>query len=377
MGVVVIFDAEELSACVNCGLCLPHCPTYRVTGEESLSPRGRIGLMRESVTDEIDDEFVRAMDTCVQCMGCVTACPAGVRFDRLISTARGALADEHKITPRWMRTALRGLEHPKLLNASAPAIALGQRLGLVPKRLGLPPLSFRRQALEPTGDDVWLFTGCVMDAWQRDVHVDTLAVLGRAGVGAKLLSGQCCGAMHEHAGLSSDDMLQSVIDAAPDGKPVLVNAAGCGAHLKDAGHLLGSAAAGEFAGRVFDVHEYLVAHGSPLQTTSTSKPRVAVQDPCHLRNVQGCETAVRDLLAPLVELVELDDDSLCCGAGGAYSVVHPELAQDIRQRKTESILRAKPDLVVSANPGCSMFLQADGHEVVHPMTLLASLTSAT
>ncbi len=371
----MVFDIDELNACVNCGLCLPHCPTFRITGEEALSPRGRIGLMRESLTAEIDDEYVRAMDTCVQCMGCVTACPAGVRFDRLISTARSSLADDHKITPLWMRTALRGLEHPRLLEASVPAIALGQRLGLVPKRFGLPPLSMRRPSLEATGDDVWLFTGCVMDAWQRDVHIDTLAVLARAGIGARLLSGVCCGAMHEHAGLSSDRMLQAVLDAAPDSRPVLVNAAGCGAHLKDAGHLLGSEAAEQFAGRVYDIHEYLVSNGQPLQTTGGSELRVAVQDPCHLRNVQGCENTVRELLQDHVNLVELDDQSLCCGAGGAYSVVHPDLAQDIRQRKTKSIQRAAPDVVVSANPGCSMFLSAAGHEVVHPITLLASLTN--
>src|SRR5258708_7802022 len=182
-----LIDAE-LASCVSCGLCLPHCPTYRVTGEEAASPRGRIAAMRLVQWEDAppDAQFVSFMDACVQCRGCETACPSGVPFGRLMEGTRAALAAENRFTPRWQRLAYGALGHHRLLVAGSRALAVAQRLHLVPRRLGLPRLPLRQPPLAATGTDVWLFTGCVMDAWQRDVHAASMAVLAAVGAGVAL-----------------------------------------------------------------------------------------------------------------------------------------------------------------------------------------------
>jgi len=163
-----------------------------------------------------------------------------------------------------------------------------------------------------------------------------------------------------------------VVALAHSDRPILVNSAGCGAALKDYGQLLGTAEARAFSERVFDVQEWLADRLGDLPEVSTLPLRVAVQDPCHLRHVQGVHLATRLVLARFVtEVVELEDDGLCCGAGGAYSVLQPGLAADIRARKLERISDAAPDVVASANPGCSLHLAAGGVAVVHPMELVA------
>ena len=156
----------------------------------------------------------------------------------------------------------------------------------------------------------------------------------------------------------------------PGEAPVVVNSAGCGAALKEYGHLLGTREAAEFSARVKDVHEFLADHVDRLRPRR-HLGRVIVQDPCHLRHVQKSHMAVRTVLAPVAELVELDDDGVCCGAGGAYSATQPELAGQIRDRKLEAIARAGSGVVASANPGCAMHLAAAGLVVRHPIDLLA------
>ena len=239
----------------------------------------------------------------------------------------------------------------------------------------------RPSPLQPTGNDVWLYTGCVMDAWLRPVHAAALQVLGAAGVGAALPGpgGDCCGALHVHAGLTDDArrLARRVMTSMPGEAPILVDSAGCGAALKDYGHLLDTDEAAAFSARVHDIHEWLATRMDSLPTPTRSATRVAVQDPCHLRHVQRSHLAVRTVLAPYVELVELDDEGLCCGAGGAYAALHPETAGAIRARKLESIARARADVVVSANPGCALHLAAAGARVCHPIEIVAqSLQSA-
>ena len=172
-------DGPDLAACVACGLCLPHCPTYRVTGEERASPRGRIAAMRavEWGGAAVDDDLIECLDSCVQCRGCDTACPSGVPFGRLMEGARQALADQTRYQSRWRRAGYRLLGHHRLLLVLTAAAAVAQRLGLSPRRLGLPRLPVRQPRIAATGLDVWLFTGCVMDAWLRDTHRSTLRVL--------------------------------------------------------------------------------------------------------------------------------------------------------------------------------------------------------
>ena len=380
-------DDEELVACVACGLCLPHCPTYRVTGDESASPRGRIAAMRAVHAGEapLNHEFARMMELCVQCRGCETACPSSVPFGHLMEGARETLADETAFVPRRQRLGLRVLGHHRLLLALSRLGAVAQRLRLVPKRLGLPRLPLRDRPLEATGDDVWLFPGCVMDAWQRDVHAAVIRVLGAAGVGVALPDARgaaCCGELHLHSGLTAEarGLAERVIAAFPGDAPVLVDSAGCGAALQDYGRLLGTDAARAFGRRVQDVHEFLAGRITALPDAASSESPttrvVAVHDPCHLRHVQRAHLPVRTVLARYVEVVELDDEGLCCGAGGAYAALHPEMAAAIRDRKLESIGRSGAPVVASANPGCTMHLAAAGVDIRHPLEIVDQLLRA-
>lgn len=379
-------EPEQLNTCVACGLCLPHCPTFRATGEEARSPRGRIDAMRavQWRGAPIDDDFVEIIETCVQCRGCEPACPSGVPFGRLIEGTREELARERTITPRWQRLAYSMLPRHRALLVGSTALAFAQRLGLAPRRLGVARLPLRRgRAVAATGSDVWLFTGCVMDAWLRDTHRNTARVLDALGVtydvpGAR---GSCCGALHTHAGLHDEavKLALGVMASMPGEAPILVNSAGCGAALKDYGHLLGTDGARRFSARVFDVHEWIAPRLDALPELRRLDRPVIVQDPCHLRHVQKAHLPVRSVVRLVADVVELDDEGLCCGAGGAYSALQPELAGEIRERKIASVERAVArsgaTLLVSANPGCSMHLQqalADrGIEVRHPIDVLA------
>ena len=385
----------ELASCVGCGLCLPHCPTYRVTGEESLSPRGRIAAMRTVAWDggAADDAFVDFMETCVQCRGCEPACPSGVPYGRLIEGTRQALAQAHRSTPRWQRAGFMVLGRHRLLLVGSSILALAQRLHVVPARLGLTQLPIRRgPRVQPTGSDVFLFTGCVMDAWQRATHRATQRVVESASTSCATAArgGDCCGALHTHAGLTKQArrLATRTMASMPGDAPILVNSAGCGAAMKDYGHLLDTDAARAFSARVLDVHEWLAARISSLPPPDTTRPRpsVIVQDPCHLRHVQRTHSAVRTVLARYANVIELDDDGLCCGAGGAYSALQPQLACDIRARKLAAIERAagsvgdslpgaQPAVVASANPGCAMHLRAGGATVMHPLDIVDELIS--
>lgn len=371
-------DPDDLNMCVQCGLCLPHCPTFRVTGEETLSPRGRIALMRE-VQDNgapLTEEVVHAFETCVQCRGCEPACPSGVPYGHLMEKTRESLVDDGAMTPKWQQVALTPLGHPKLLRAGSALLAAANKVGIVPERLGLPvDLPIRQEPLTASGDDVYMFTGCVMDAWQRDVHASTQRVIEAAGFTVRPTGdlAPCCGALQSHAGMGEQAraLAARTIDALDDDRPILVNAAGCGAAMKDYGHLLGTRVAAAFSDRVFDISEFLADHVDQFAPVEPLDLRVAVQDPCHLRHVQRVHDATRVVLRPFVrELVELDDDGLCCGAGGAYSVLQPKLAGQIRDRKVATIDRFSPDAVASANPGCSLHLAKAGVPTVHPMVLV-------
>ncbi len=386
-------DEDELVACVGCGLCLPHCPTYRVTGWERLSPRGRIAAMRAVELDgaPLDDAFRDTIETCVQCLGCEAACPSTVPFGHLVEGANVALAQHpapardttrtsHRFAEWWALQVV--LPRHAVLLAATWAMLVAQRLHLVPRRVGLPRLSARSLRAPLVADaapaDAYLFPGCVMDAWQRDVHRAALRVM-RAGGAAVALAGaggDCCGALHVHSGRvgAARRLATRVIASMPGDAPVVVDSAGCGAAMKDYGRLLGTTDAARFAARVVDFSEWVAAQ--PPSVLRDTGAAVVVQDPCHLRHVQRAQGAVRTVLAPAYRLEETADDGLCCGAGGTYSVREPALSGAIRNRKVAALRAAHRDahtplVVVSANPGCTMHLQAAGLTVRHPAELLA------
>jgi glycolate oxidase iron-sulfur subunit len=386
-------DETELVSCVSCGLCLPHCPTYRVTGLEIASPRGRIAAMRmvEMEGAPIDPAFETAMNECVQCRGCEAACPSSVQFGHLMEATRAALhergesASRRRRAAEWIAYRLLLPIHWLLLAATWGAWVL-QRLRVLPRKFGLPALTARSLATPvdaPRGGDpsAWCFTGCVMDAWLRDTHRATVRVMRAAGadVARPGPGGDCCGALHIHAGRAAEAerLARRVIASMPGTAPIVVNSAGCGAAMKDYGRLLGTAEAEAFSARVRDFSEWVLQQGVPPVGPTTTT--LVVQDPCHLRHVQRAHTAVRTVLAPAFTLAETDDDGLCCGAGGAYAVLQPDLATDIRSRKADALRRAGaggPDgsgaIVVSANPGCMLHLRQAGLDVRHPADLLAA-----
>jgi len=378
-------DATELATCVSCGLCLPHCPTFRVTGEEGLSPRGRIDAMRavEWRGAAADDGFLHFVDTCVQCRGCEPACPSGVPFGHLMEQTKAALAQRRAITPRWQRAAFAVLPRHRMLLMGSSVLAVAQRLRLLPKRVAVGRLPVRRGRVPAStagtaAPDVWLFTGCVMDAWMRPTHRNTARLIDAAGATFAMSGGAagCCGALHAHAGLheAAQALATRTMAAMPGDVPVLVNSAGCGAAMKDYGRLVGTAEAHAFAARVRDIHEWLVERIGDLPAPTGARPAVIVQDPCHLRHVQRAQESVRTVLRRYVDIVELDDEGLCCGAGGAYSALQPELAAEIRDRKVASIARATArsgaTVVASANPGCAGHLGAAGLDVRHPVDII-------
>jgi glycolate oxidase iron-sulfur subunit len=380
-------DAEALNACVSCGLCLPHCPTYRVTGREIASPRGRITAMRavEWHGAPIDAEFRAAMEECVACRGCEAACPSSVPFGALMEETRAALPPARS----WARRAMEWLGYrivlPRhwLLLAVTTIARFAQRLRLVPARLGLPPLTKSKPLdLNAAHPDAWLFTGCVMDAWLRETHRAAARVM--LATGARIATpprgGDCCGALHLHAGRAEEArrLARRVIAAMPGAAPVVVDSAGCGAAMKEYGELLDDAGAQAFSARVRDFAEWFVAHDAPRLRATGQK--VVVQDPCHLRHVQHAQLAVWRALEPAYTLVGTDDDGLCCGAGGAYTVMQPRLSAQIRDRKVAALRRAAghgPVLVASANPGCLIHLRAAGIDARHPAELLADALEDT
>ncbi len=388
---VLDLDEDELVACVACGLCLPHCPTYRVTGFETASPRGRIAAMQavDLQGAPLDATFERYMEECVQCRACEAVCPSSVPFGHLMEGAREALQEQRRTArpasrrfAEWLGYRL-VLPRHWLLVALSWMLAVAQRLHLVPKRFSMPPISMRelvrplRVPAAAEDADAYLFPGCVMDAWQRGTHRAALRVMRASGARSALprRGADCCGALHTHAGRTEEArrLARRVAASMPGDAPVVVDSAGCGAAMKDYGRLLGTPEGSAFAARVQDFSEWLAARGQvPVRRTGQL---VVVQDPCHLRHVQKAASAVRAVLAPAYETVDTDDDGLCCGAGGAYNALQPELSGDIRDRKVAAIERAaggqRDAIVASANPGCAMHLGAAGLDVRHPADLLA------
>ncbi|HKW78013.1 MAG TPA: heterodisulfide reductase-related iron-sulfur binding cluster [Candidatus Limnocylindria bacterium] len=393
-------DAPDLTLirqCVHCGLCLPTCPTYVVLGVEMDNPRGRIRLMKTAHEGavRVGPEFDEHIYKCLDCRACETACPSGVQFGKLVEAARAQVEAQR---PRPLRErAARALffeillPRPRLLSIAARASALGARIGApVLRGLGrggalrrladLTTLVPRRRlqwdrvpALVPAIGErrgrVLLFRGCVMRAAFGDVNAATARVLARNGFEVLAPEDQtCCGALHVHAGDRDGGraLARANIDRLErfDVDAVVVNAAGCGANLKEYGWLLKddtayAERARAFAGRVKDVTEFLGDRGV-RDRPGQLRWRVTYDDPCHLLHGQKVREQPRALLAaiPGLEIAPLEEADMCCGSAGIYNVTHDPIARALLDRKVERIARTNAQVVVTANPGCAMQIES-------------------
>jgi len=395
---------------VHCGLCLPTCPTYQVLGVEADSPRGRIYLMRALTEGRVEDpNAIRPfLDRCLDCRACETACPSGVRYGEILETVRGEL---ERRTPQrglaaWLTRTL--LWHVvarqgrlRLLFALLRACEvlglrkLATKLRLIPSamaRLAPPippgherrPLPTGRHAPPPhvraRGVTVGMFTGCIMEPMFGRVNRATLRLLLVNGFHVEVPAQQgCCGALLVHAGQPerARQLAAANTRAFAGVDVVLNNSAGCGCAMKEYGHLLGDDAGRAFAAKCRDVSEFLASEG--LTATPAPLPRRAVyDDPCHLCHGQGVRSQPRQLLGevPGLQLVPHESPEDCCGSAGIYNLLQPGVAAEIGRRKIDRLLAARPDLVVTGNPGCMMqidsHLRAAGHDVPvrHPVELL-------
>ncbi|HEY3219026.1 MAG TPA: heterodisulfide reductase-related iron-sulfur binding cluster [Candidatus Limnocylindria bacterium] len=374
---------EDLATCIACGLCLNDCPTYRVLEDEADSPRGRIQLIRTLVASKAvpDERLVGHLDACLVCRACETACPSGVPFGRIMEGAREVLHERRRegvIRRIATRVGLATVSHRgRLARASAvtdlyarsPLAAAVRRFGpralawassLAPKREGRPYEPVAR------GDaDASFFAGCVMRESFGESERATVRILERSGhrVGAPIEQ-VCCGALHAHAGdgAGARELARFNIDAfAGSEAPIVANAAGCGAHLKAYGEVLAddpawADRARAFATRVRDLSEIVMP-----RTGATTRPlRVVYQDACHLAHGQKIRAQPRALLRAIagVTLVEIADADRCCGSAGIYNLTHPDISAELQRQKVERILGARPDVVVSANPGCILQVAA-------------------
>ncbi|TMC78906.1 MAG: 4Fe-4S dicluster domain-containing protein [Chloroflexi bacterium] len=407
---------EDLIArCVHCGFCLPSCPTFAVLGVEMDSPRGRIRLMKTVWERRLGADaagFDDHISKCLDCRACETACPSGVEYGKLVEGARSQIvaARPRSQIERAIRRAAFDwlLPHRRALGAFASVSVLAKRLGasavlrathlrtarrladlldLLPDRAsasGPPPIVRAR------GDRrarVALLRGCVMGSVFAPTNAATARVLARNGVEVLVPSDQtCCGALHAHAGeRERARALARRNIASLDGQgldAVIVNAAGCGAAMKEYGWLLKddpewSTRASAFAAKVKDATEYLGDIGV-REAPGGLKARATWDDPCHLLHGQKVREQPRALLAaiPDLELVPLVEADWCCGSAGTYNVTEPDLARAVLERKVGHILRSGAQMVVTANPGCLMQIQAGLRAagsrvtVIHLMDLL-------
>jgi glycolate oxidase iron-sulfur subunit len=399
-----------LDPCVHCGFCLPACPTYLVTGDEGHSPRGRIVLMRALERGEIEPDdaaLVDHLDACLGCRGCEPACPSGVGYGRGLEAAREQLFAHHGLSP-LARSVLgvfsyRGLWRPLFTLARAfratrlPSLFAGRGrvrfgMGMLAASAELrereqwsegtertETTSFPSSSSSPT---VALFRGCVMDTLFRHVHRATKRTLEANGYRVLEVPGQvCCGALHEHAGdrNGARELALSNLEAlAGQADFVVVNSAGCGALLKDYGHLLGTPEAAKLAMTVRDVSELLAERGP--RVGSALDLEVAYDAPCHLQHAQQVHEAPLALLRaiPGLRLRLLQGSDRCCGSAGIYSVLRPQMARAVLDHKIAGLEAAqpRPELVLTGNPGCLMQIGAGLRAadlpmgVAHPVELL-------
>ena len=361
---------EYTSDCVHCGFCLPTCPTYVLWREEMDSPRGRIHLMdaRLDGTIALNATVTQHFDRCLGCMACVSSCPSGVRYDRLIESTRATVEQElqRPLGDRLVRGLLfRLLPYPGRMRTALRLTSLG-RAAPLPKRfrplVEMAP-RWRGQGEVPTVTPaagkrrarVGLLTGCVQSAVFPDVNAATARALAADGFEVVAPPQGCCGALSVHAGRLEEGkaFARRLVDSFRGVELIVVNASGCGSHLKELGWLLADEHAEAFAGKVRDVGE-LLGDGRPRAVRHPLPMKVALQDSCHLRHAQRLPLSSGTALAriPGLEIVEPAEQDICCGSAGIYNVTQPEAASELGKRKAEHVLATGAQAFASANPGC-------------------------
>lgn len=394
-------DDDLLRACVHCGMCLSSCPTYRITGQEMSSPRGRLWLMRAVADDRLDlldPLFDEQMYQCLNCRACEAVCPSGVHYGPLVEASRAQL-EQHRPQPAkvqflrkvgldWLfadSRRLRSLVSLLRLSQISGLNALARKMGIL-KLLGMEDLEaltpdISRKAIVP-GDERWaaddvagapaeahLFNGCVMGTVFANTNRAAARVVARNGTNIDVpVRQQCCGALHVHAGMMSEArvLARQNIDAfeSSGDDAIIVTAAGCGAALKEYGFLLKddpdyAERAERFSSRVQDFTEFLGQR--PLVPPTKPLNRfVTYQEPCHLVHAQRISKQPRDLMAaiPGLRLAEMKESSLCCGSAGIYNIIREEMANELGDRKALHAMETPATEVITANPGCLMQVRA-------------------
>ena len=407
-------DKDLIDDCVHCGFCLPTCPTYVLFGEEMDSPRGRIYLMNKGLDEEpMNDQMVRHYDLCLGCMACVTACPSGVQYDKLIEATRGQVERRYERAPEdkaFREMIFQLFPYPNRLRLAAAPMRLYQKFGVgdklrkagvmqrIPARMRamealLPDVPKEERIPEVTPAEgeqrarVGVLSGCVQRVFFSPVNAATVRVLAAEGCEIVAPKQGCCGALSTHAGREEESLnfARKTIDTfeREDLDYVIVNAAGCGSTMKEYGHLLRddpdyAERAKEFSSKVRDVSEFLQQLGpraerNPLPVTA------AYHDACHLAHAQGIRKQPRQTLKqiPGMDVKEIREAEICCGSAGIYNMVEPEPAEELGRRKAQNILDTGAQMIVTANPGCMLQIQASlkkmGHSEIptaHPMEVL-------
>jgi glycolate oxidase iron-sulfur subunit len=402
-------ELDLIKDCVHCGFCLPTCPSYQVLENENDSPRGRIVLMKigHEPGNEVSPQMTEHFDNCLGCMACVTACPSGVQYDRLIEQVRPQI-ERHGARTRAQRAHRRMIfelfTHPGRMRALAPLMALQGRLK-VNQRLGerikqphlramlrlAPPVKLRSalsrlpEVVPAQGTRkgrVGFMQGCVQRAYFGDVNAATVRVLAAEGWEVHSpRQPRCCGALMMHSGVEepAQELARATIAAYEDFDFVAVNVSGCGSSMKEYDHLLGddpqwADRARAFVAKTRDVHELLGEH-EPQAKRNPLPMTVAYHDACHLAHAQGVRSQPRELLRgiPGLELLEPADWEICCGSAGIYNLVKPEPAAELGKRKAANLAATGAEAIAAANPGCSIQISAHLEQPVpiyHPMTLL-------
>jgi len=380
---------EGLDACVHCGFCLQACPTFLATGDEADSPRGRIELMRGLERGDIaatDIALAYHLDRCLGCRGCEPVCPSGVHYGHGLEAARSRITAARG-TPRLARLALWALTTPgvsgvvywfaRLLRSVLPRsvagwgrirFGLGMLAATKPEGWNVGTLesgATSRSNLPTFQHSALLFRGCVMEGLFSHVHDATRRTLAVNGYQVHEVPGQvCCGALHAHAGLLEEARALARINIAAFGdgdEPIVVNSAGCGALMKEYGHLVGDERGERFGVRVRDVTELLAGDGTKGPVPGAPLDlHVAYDPPCHLLHAQGVAVPPLKLFAaiPLLELVSVPGAAECCGSAGLFTLLEPEMSRQVLAAKLERLREAAPQVVATGNPGCLMQLGA-------------------